>query len=93
MGLGISRTSVHRILKNDLALQAYKLPKEPLLPDEHEEKRIKFANWIRTNFQKGDTMKILFSDEKIFDIDGVQKPIPEVVSGKNGRFPERLYFG
>jgi transposase len=69
--LGISRTSVQRILKNDLALQAYKLQKEPLLTDEHKEKRIQFANWIRTNFRKGETMKIIFSDEKMFDIDGV----------------------
>jgi len=42
-----------------------------LLTDEHKEKRIQFANWIRTNFRKEDTMKILFSDEKMFDIDGV----------------------
>ncbi len=69
--LGISRTSVRRVLKNDLKLQAYKIQNEPLLTDEHKEKRIKFANWIRTNFRKEDTMKILFSDEKMFDIDGV----------------------
>jgi inhibitor of nuclear factor kappa-B kinase subunit alpha len=69
--LGISRTSVRRILKNDLELQAYKIQKEPLLTDEHKEKRMKFANWIRTNFRKEGTMNILFSDEKMFDIDGV----------------------
>jgi inhibitor of nuclear factor kappa-B kinase subunit alpha len=69
--LGISRTSVQRILKNDLGLQAYKIQNEPLLTDEHKEKRIQFANWIRTNFRNEDTMKILFSDEKMFDIDGV----------------------
>ena len=34
-------------------------------------RRKKFANWVRTNFKKEDTLKILFSDEKIFDIDGV----------------------
>ena len=34
-------------------------------------KRVKFANWIRTNFRKENTMKILFSDEKMFDIDGI----------------------
>ena len=71
--LGISRTSVQRILKNDQVRQAYQLQKEPLLTDEHKEKRIQFANWIRTNFRKGDTMKILFYDEKMFDIDGVYK--------------------
>ena len=34
-------------------------------------KRKKIANWVRTNFKKEGTLKILFSDEKIFDIDGV----------------------
>ena len=51
-------------------------------------------------------MKILFSDEKMFNIDGiynsqmieygrliVQLPIPKVVSGKNGSFRKRLWFG
>ena len=69
--LNISRTSVRRILKDDLGLRAYKILNEPLLTDEHKEKRVWFANWIRTNFRKEDTMKILFSDEKMFDIDGV----------------------
>ena len=69
--LGISRTSVQRILKNDLKLQAYKIQIEPLLTNEHEEKRVKFANWVRTKFRKEDTLKIVFSDEKMFDIDGV----------------------
>ena len=45
--------------------------KEPFLTDEHKEKRMKFANWSRTNFRKENTMNILFSEEKIFDIDGV----------------------
>ena len=69
--LGISQSSVQRILKNDLELQAYKMHKEPLLTDEYKEKRLKFANWIRTNFQKENTMNVLFPDEKVFDIDGV----------------------
>ena len=47
------------------------MQKEALLTDEHKEKRMKFANWIRTNFRKENTMNILFSDEKIFHIDGV----------------------
>ena len=47
------------------------MQKEPMLIDEHKAKRLKFANWLRTNFRKEDTMKILFSDEKLFDIDGI----------------------
>ena len=31
---------------------------------------MKFANWLRHNFRKEDTLRILFSDEKVFDLDG-----------------------
>ena len=32
----------------------------------------KFANWVRTNFKKEGTLKILFSDEKIFGVCNAQ---------------------
>ena len=41
------------------------------MTDTEKLKRKKFANWVRTNFKKEGTLKILFSEEKIFDIDGV----------------------
>ena len=41
-----------------------------MFTDEHKIKRLKFSNWVRTNFRQEDTMKILFSDEKLFDIGG-----------------------
>ncbi|CAF4679155.1 unnamed protein product [Rotaria socialis] len=104
--LGISRTSIRRIFKNDLELQAYKIQKEPLLTDEHKEKRIKFANWMRTNFRKEDTMNILFSDEKMFDIDGVYNSQNDRIWAPNRseadinggirqkrKFPHKLWFG
>ena len=47
------------------------MQKEPLLTNEHKEEKMKFANWIRTKFRKENMMNILFSDEKIFDIHGV----------------------
>ena len=62
--LNISRTSVRRILKDDLALRPYKKIVEPRLTDEHKKKRKTFSNWIRTNFRKEDSMKM-------FDIDGI----------------------
>ena len=37
--LGISRSSVQRILKNDLKLQAYKMQNEPMFTDKHKAKR------------------------------------------------------
>ena len=42
--LGISQSSVQRILKNDLQLQAYEVQNEPMLTDEHKAKRLKFVN-------------------------------------------------
>ncbi|CAF1073942.1 unnamed protein product [Rotaria magnacalcarata] len=67
----MSERSVRRIMKNDLGLYPYKKVIEPLLSDDQKLKRKQFANWVRTNFRKEDTLKILFSDEKMFDIDGV----------------------
>lgn len=69
--LKIWRTSIQRILKDDLGYYPYKRIVQPLLTDAHKAKRKKFANLIRTRFRKEETMKILFSDEKWFDIDGV----------------------
>jgi len=33
--------------------------------------RKQFANWVKNNFNKDQTRKILFSDEKYFSVDGV----------------------
>ena len=67
----ISRTSVRRILRTDLGLRPYKKRIVPLMTVAQKLKRKKFANWVRTNFKKENTLKILFSDEKLFDIDGM----------------------
>ena len=42
-----------------------------LLKGEHKAKRKRFSNWIRAYFKKETKMKILFFDEKMFDIDGM----------------------
>ena len=44
---------------------------ERKLTEEHKNKRKKFVNWVGHNLRKEDTMRILFSDEKIFDLDGM----------------------
>lgn len=66
-----SKTTIHRILKNDLKYRAYKKRVVPAITGSQKIKRKKFANWVQNNFRKDDTMRILFSDEKLFDIDGV----------------------
>ena len=42
-----------------------------ILSDDQKIKWKKFGNCARTNFRKEDTMRILFSDEKFFDLDGI----------------------
>lgn len=69
--IDIKKGSMHRILKNDLGCRPYKKRIEPLLTDGQKAKRIRFSNWIRNNYRKEDTLRILFSDEKMFDIDGL----------------------
>ena len=69
--LKISCTSAQRILKDDLKLKSYRIKVQPKISEDQKAKRLKFANWIRTNFRKEDTLRFLFSDEKMFDIDGV----------------------
>ena len=41
------------------------------MTDTEKLKRKKFANWVGTNFKKEDILKVLFSDEKMIDIDEV----------------------
>lgn len=69
--LDISERSVRRILKHDLGCLPYKKRIEPKLTDEQKLKRVKFSNWVRHHFKKEETMKILFTDEKIFDLNGI----------------------
>ncbi len=45
--------------------------REPRLSDEQKRKRMKFANWVRNNFTKAETLRFVFSDEKLFTVNGV----------------------
>jgi transposase len=69
--LDISTGSVYNILRDDLGYRAYKRRVQPLLTDAQKMKRKKFANWVRTNFKKEQTLKFVFSDEKMFDVNGM----------------------
>ena len=69
--LRISRTSAQRILKDDLKLKSYRIKVQPKISEEQKAKRLKFSNWIQTNFRQEDTLIFLFSDDEMFDIDGI----------------------
>ena len=73
--MDMSFSSAYRILRKDLKIKPYKKTVEPLLKDEHKAQRKKFANWTRKKFRKEDTMRILFSDEKMFDLDGIDNSV------------------
>ena len=52
-------------------MKLYKITVELLLTDEHKAQRKKIRQLGGKKFRKEDTMRILFSDEKIFDLDGI----------------------
>jgi hypothetical protein len=64
----ISRTSAHRILRDDLDCFPYNKIKQPKLTDLQKRKRIKVANWVLNHYTKEDTKKWLFTDKKYFDL-------------------------
>lgn len=68
--LNVSRTTIQRIIKKDLGLKSYKKRVIPKVTTVQQAKRRSFAIWARKNVRKDDTKKILFSDEKCFDING-----------------------
>ncbi|CAF1508915.1 unnamed protein product [Adineta ricciae] len=63
--LDISRTSVRRILTDDLGLRPCKKIIAPLMTDAQKAKRKTFANWIRTNFKKEDNENPVFRRENV----------------------------
>ena len=52
LDFGISRANVQLMLKDDLTFYTYKTQNEPLPTDQYKEQRVRFTNWIRTNFRK-----------------------------------------
>ena len=60
-----------RVIKDDLGFKSYVKRIAPKLIDTQKSKRYSFGIWTRKNIRKSTARKILFSDEKRFDIDGV----------------------
>ena len=63
-------------------MKPYKKTVEPLLKDEQKAQWKKFANWARKKFLQEDTMRILFSDEKMFDLDGMKMIVYGLLIGR-----------
>ena len=69
--MDMSFSNAYRFLRKGLKMKPYKETVGSLLKDEHKAQRKKFANWARKKFRKEDTMRTLFSDEKMFNLDGI----------------------
>jgi len=69
--LGISYGSAQSILTKDLRLRPYKKRVAPNLTDDQKQNRVRFYHWVKRNFKKSDSERILFSDEKWFTSNGV----------------------
>lgn len=61
--LGISKSTVHEILRKKLAVKPYKRRKVPKLTPEHIRKRKSFANWVVHNFSKESSKNTLLRRE------------------------------
>ncbi|CAF3893753.1 unnamed protein product [Rotaria magnacalcarata] len=69
--LNVSRSTVRRIIKDDLGYKAFVKRVAPKLTEKQKIKRKSFGLWVRKNIRKSMTAQILFSDEKRFDLDGM----------------------
>ena len=78
--------ALREFLKMILELKSYRKKVQAKLSEDQKAKRLKFANWIRTNFRKEDNCRFWFSDEKLFDINGVYNSQNERV------WPPRKYW-
>ena len=97
--LNISRTGIRRISKNDLLLRSYKKTVELLLTEGHKERRKRFSDWARRRFRKEDTMRILFQNDKLFDIDEIYncqndrtRAVSRVKAGKRDSLNQKRTF-
>ena len=76
--MDMSFSNAYRILRKDIKMKPYNIAVEPPVKDEHKAQWKKIANRMKRKFQKEDTMRILFSNEQMFDLDGIY-------SSQNGR--------
>ena len=69
--IDMSFSSAYRILRKDLKMKPYKKTVESLLKEEQKAQWKTFTNWARKKFWKEDTIRILFFNETMFDLDSI----------------------
>lgn len=89
--IGLSRSSLHRILKLDLKLHAYKVQLTQQIKIRYHYQRKTFAEWTLNQLEEDEDFlkKIIFSDEAHFDLGGyVNKQNCRIWGSENPRIFE-----
>ena len=71
---GISQTSMHRILKEDLGTFIYKMQKRHELSTTHEHMRLNRCQHILNLMKDGTVPYLVFTDKKKFDVQQCLQP-------------------
>lgn len=66
--VGVSRSTITRLLRQDLGLTAYRLQKAQLLSAPSRQKRLQRCQWLLQRFSAAQVDNIIFCDEKIFTL-------------------------
>ena len=66
-GYRISRSTVHRYLRENLGVKPFKLSRRPKLTERQQEHRLRFAK-ERKNWSAEDWRRVLWSDESAFEL-------------------------
>jgi hypothetical protein len=68
---GVSKTSMYRVLEEDLGKKPYKMLKRHELTEHHETMRTERSRYILNEIVQGTLPNLLFTDEEKFDIQQV----------------------
>lgn len=95
--VGISRSSVSRIIYNDMDLHMYHRVKSQNLKQADHEKRVERGRRLLRKITPAKLARAFFSDEKIFTVEGMFNSHNDVVYAREARKEEvdedRLHYG
>ncbi|KIH61896.1 hypothetical protein ANCDUO_07824 [Ancylostoma duodenale] len=69
--IGVSASSMRRVVKQKLQLRSYRSRTAPLLTEEMKQIRLKRCKKLLMRFAEGSHRNIVFSDEKIFTVEPI----------------------
>ena len=67
--VGISKSSMHRLIHEDLKMKSLVLQKHQFLNDLHKKKRLKRCKILHDEIESGKSGEIVWSDKKLFTIE------------------------